>query len=60
MLGRYRLWFAFDVFVVVDDLARYLATPEADDDAMHGRYTLGLIAPAEGAVGEVDVDALSE
>ena len=52
--------FAADVLVFVNGFFLNVERAEADDDAMHRCHAARLVAPLEGAVGEVDMYALRE
>ncbi len=56
--------FAVGVAVVKQAFRLYFFHPvfqaEADDDAMHGGFAAGIIAPFEGAVGKFDGDVLCQ
>src|SRR3569832_248832 len=60
-VGRlHRMRLALDVGVFVDRLLGHVAEPEADDDAVNCGLAARLVAPGEGAVGKVDLDALRQ
>ena len=48
---------AADVFVLEDGLALDVEGTEADDHAVHRSHAARLVAPLEGAMGEMDVHA---
>ena len=55
-----RMGLARNVFIFIDRFSRRLIHTETNNDAMDSRFPAGFIAPFEGAVGEMNTDALCQ
>ena len=51
---------AFDIVVLVNDLAGPIFQTKADDDAVNSRLALCFIGPVKCAMGKMDVNALRQ
>ena len=54
----YRVWFATDIFVLVNHFVWKIFEPESDDDAVNSRDSLCVIAPLKRAMREMNLNAL--
>ena len=57
--GWYSVGFGFEIVVIVDDLAFFIAQPESNDDAMNRRDAARFVAPLKGSMREINPDSMS-
>jgi len=58
--GDHFVWIAFDAGVVEQTLGPEVFGAEADDHAMHGGNAARFVVPGEGAVREMNVQAVAQ